>query len=122
MQSRKIAAPRDQSAMCSIELEEGRLRPLDVVEDHDERPLERFLLQDVPRRDRGLGRRRHPEHRLGVRVQLEQHLDERPVRDALAVVEAATSDDARAAVDVAHELRDEPRLPDAGRPEQREEL
>ena len=53
-------------------------------------------------------------------AELHQHLDQRPERDPVAVVEAAAADDRRFAVEPGEELRGEPRLADARRPEQRE--
>ena len=55
------------------------------------------------------------------RRELLDHLDHRPVGDALAVGEAAAADD-RAPSSESEELGDQPRLADAGRPEDREQL
>ena len=51
----------------------------------------------------------------------DEHLDERPVRDALAVREAAAAQDVGRVADALEEVGDEARLADAGRPEEREE-
>ena len=53
-------------------------------------------------------------------VELLQHLDDRPVRDPLAVREAAAADDRR--VDGSQSLRGEPRLADAGIADDRDQL
>jgi hypothetical protein len=49
-------------------------------------------------------------------------LDDRPERDPLAVGEAAAEEDGGLVVDRVGELGDETRLPDAGRPQQREQV
>jgi len=101
-----------------VEIEEGLLAPLDVVEDHDER---RLLLKQLPKRPGDLVAAR-PDTRLteqrtdggccrGIRGQhgeLLDHLDDRPVGDPFAVGQAATSDDA--SLDRCKRLRHEPRL------------
>ena len=56
----------------------------------------------------------------GSSVELLQHLDDRPVRDPLAVGEAAAADDRR--LDRRQGLGDEPRLADAGLADDRHEL
>ena len=53
-------------------------------------------------------------------VELLQHLDDRPVGDPLAVGEAAAADDRR--VDRRQQLRDQPRLADAGVADDRHQL
>ncbi len=118
------------------ELEEGLLAPLDVVEDAEERLLGRPRLQQLAEGPGDLVGRRHRvsftqhglkgvpggavDERLGSR-DLFDDLDDRPVGDALAVGEAAAADHRRA-VDPAQELGDEPRLADACRPQDREEM
>ena len=104
------------------ELEERRLRPVDVVEDEDERPLARARLAELPEEpgELGRGRRRlgveRGEDRVALRalVRLLEHFAQRPVRDALAVGEAAAPE-RRDALRAAGQLGGEPRLPDAGR-------
>ena len=124
MQSSRIGAAVERSATCSTRSRKRLLAPLDVVEDDDERRLlcssslrnaQAISSAEVPcldlaeqRPDRG-GRGRV----VGQRVELLQHLDDRPVGDPLAVGEAAAADDAR--VDRGQRLRDEPRLADARR-------
>ena len=101
------------------QVEERLLAPLDVVEDDHERPLGRSLLQrlaegpgDLLRRRRRLrlAQQRADRHRGGLvrgqHVELLQHLDDRPVRDPLAVGEAAAADDRR--LDRGQKLGDEP--------------
>ena len=104
------------------ELEERRLRPVDVVEDEDERPLARARLAELSEEPGELGRRRR---RLGVergedRVALVarpreiQHLAQRPVRDAVAVREAAAPE-RRDTLRAPRQLGGEPRLADSRR-------
>ena len=102
------------------ELEHGRLRPLEIVDDEDERRVLRASLEQRPRRELRLGRR--GADCLGRRdPDLRQDLDEGPVRDALAVGEHTRVRDVCRAVDVLEEVSDESRLPDSGRADQREE-
>ena len=58
---------------------------------------------------------------VGLDADRDQDLDERPVRDPLAVREAAAAQDVGRVADALEEVRDEARLPDAGGPEEREE-
>ena len=112
---------------------ERLLAPLDVVEDDHERPLGRRLLQrlakgpgDLLRRCRrlALAEQRADRRRGGLvrrqHVELLQHLDDRPVGDPLAVGEAAAADDGR--LDRGQNLRDQPRLADAGIADDRHQL
>jgi hypothetical protein len=112
---------------------ERLLAPLDVVEDDDQRPLCRGLLDGFAERPGQLlcGRRGLllPEQRadrdrggLVRRQQLEllEHLDHRPVRDPVAVGKAAAPDDRRGAA--LEELGDEARLPHACVPDDRQQL
>ena len=115
----------------------GRLGPVDVVEDGDDRGRlsrsfeqlahrpgnllargRRLLLaqQLLDRRQRG---RLEPE--LASGRELLQDLDHRPVGDPLAVRQAPPADDG-GVLDGAEELGCQPRLADAGRAENREEL
>ena len=64
--------------------------------------------------------RKHPAE-LGVRRDLLEDLDEREVRDPVAVGETAPPQDDRIRPRL-DELEDEPRLADPGRSENREEL
>ena len=104
------------------ELEERRLRPVHVVEDEDERLLARDRLAEAPKQPGDLGRRRR---RLGIQRcedgvaflalrRVGENLAQRPVRDALAVGEAA-SPERRHALRAARELGHEARLPGTGR-------
>jgi hypothetical protein len=104
------------------EVEKRRLSPLDVVPDDHERLFRCSLLQQRSRRHGRVRRRRERQDRLRVGPELQEHLDERPVRDPLAVVEAPAADDQRARFDLARELGDEARLPDARCAEQGEEV
>ena len=105
------------------ELEERRLGPVDVVEDEDERPLARARLAEPAEEPGELGRGRR---RLGVErgedgvallalVRLLERLAQRPVRDALAVGEAAAPE-RRDALRRRVELGGEARLADPGEP------
>src|SRR5204863_6483151 len=107
--------------------------PLDVVEDDRERLLGRGPLQrlaygpgDLVRRCRGF---RLPEEGpdrgrsglvRGECRELLQYLDDRPVRDSVAVGEAATANDR--SLQRPEELCDEPRLADARIPDDGHQL
>ncbi len=110
--------------VCDVldQVEERRLPPVDVVEDDHERQLRGGGLERLPHRPgglRGRGRRIElaEEHRdrplyplVAARLaELLQDLDHRPVRDALAVGQAASAQHARV-FDGRKELRDESRL------------
>ena len=58
---------------------------------------------------------------VGLDPDRDQDLDERPVGDALAVREAPPAEDVGRVADALEEVRDEARLPDPGRAEQREQ-
>ena len=128
--------PREVGDMLD-QIEESRLRPVDVVEhDHDRCGGGRALEQLAQRpgnllggRDGGLVAEQHFDRRGGRRIEVElsggwqllQHLDHRPVRDPFPVRQAASAHHARAA-DRADELGGQARLADAGRPEESEQL
>jgi hypothetical protein len=99
---------RGQQRDVLDQVEERLLAPLDVVEDDDERPLCRGPLHgfsEGPCELLGGGRRvrlaqeRTDGRRGGVfcgrQVELFQHLDDRPVRDPLAIGQAAATDNRR---------------------------
>ena len=104
------------------ELEEGRLRPVDVVEDEDKRPLTRARFAELAEEPGQLGRRRRRlgvergEDRVALRAlcRLLESLAERPVRDAVPVGEAATPE-RRDTLRTPRELGGQPRLADARR-------
>ena len=73
------------------QVEEDRLGPLDVVEDDDLRPLRRPRLDQLAKRELRLCGRA-ADHLAGVDADRDQDLDERPVGDVLAVVEAAAAE------------------------------
>ena len=102
------------------EVDEHRLGPLQVVDDDDLRTLGRARLEQAAEGELRL-RRRRADHRLGLDADRDQDLDERPVRDALPVGEAAPAQDVGRVADALEEVGDEARLADAGRPEEREE-
>src|SRR4029078_12383966 len=89
------------------ELEERRLGPVDVVEHDDLGPLGGALLEETTERKLRLGGRA-AEHRVRLDPDREQQLDERPVGDALAVVEAAAVEDVRLRTGVAAEVGHRP--------------
>ena len=112
---------------------ERPLAPLDVVEDDDQRPLRRSLLQglaespgDLLGRCRGLALAEERVDRgggdlvRGQQVELLQDLHHRPVGDPLPVREAAAVDDPR--LDRGQELRRQPRLADTRIADHRDEL
>ena len=57
-QSSRSGASRLQSAMCSSEVEQGRLGPVDVLDDDDQRPVAREVLEEPPDRPEQLLLRR----------------------------------------------------------------
>ena len=100
--------PRGEERNLLDEIEERLLGPLDVVEDDDERPARGGVLERLPERagdlvggDDGLGLAEQRPDRCasassgGGKLELLQHLDDWPVRDCLAVGEAAPADDLR---------------------------
>ena len=129
------------------QVEERRFRPVHVVEDRDQRPVVGERLEELARGPRRLLRRssRRAEtdrtgetvgdddslvgaHGLGNTVvgsraaHLTHDLPEWPVRDPLAVRQAAPDDDPSSASDASEELAGEPRLADPGSADQRAEL
>ena len=112
------------------QVEEGRLAPVQVVEDHHDRPLGRPSLEQLAKGPRDLLRgasggvvaedRGERTDRLAGRDELLHDLGDRPVGDAFAVGETAAADDRR--VDAAEELLRESRLADARGAEDREEV
>ena len=102
------------------EIDEDGLRPLQVVDDDDLRSLGGAGFEQPAEGELRLGRRR-PDHRVGLDADRDEDLDERPVRDALAVREAAAAEDVGRVADALEEVGDEARLADAGGAEEREE-
>ena len=130
------AEQEDRRAAAEIrdvlhEVEKGRLAPVDVVEDHDERPIRGARLQELAEAPGDLLRRarrrlvaqdRRKRLALGLsRPELLHDLCHGPVADPLAVGEAPAGHDG-GALEGPEELVREPRLPDSGRPEDREEV
>jgi hypothetical protein len=79
---------------------------MDVVEYDDLRPVGGTLLEEATKRELRLGGRA-AQHRVRLDADREQQLDERPVRDALAVVEAAAVEDVRLLASVLEEVGNE---------------
>ena len=106
------------------QLEEGRLGPVEVVEDEHERLPARERLAEPPEQPRDLGGGRWglglegSEDRIALFAprRVPENLAQRPVRDAVAVREAAAPE-RRDALRAADEFRGEPRLADAGGPD-----
>ena len=85
------------------QVEEDRLRPLDVVEEDELRPLRGASLQQPAECELRLGGRR-ADHVSGLDADRDQDLDQWPVRDVLAVVEAATRSTSAGLPDAVEEL------------------
>ena len=119
-QRRKIGASRERVGDVLDEVDEDGLGPLQVVDDDDLGPLRRPGLEQPPEGELRLGRRR-PDDGVGLDADRDQDLDERPVGDPLAVGEAAAAEDVRRVAYPLEEVRDEARLADPGRAEEREE-
>ena len=103
------------------QVEEDGLGPLDVVEDEDLRPRRRPRLDQLAKGELRV-RGRAADHLAGLDADREQDLDERPVGDVLAVVEAAAAQHVGGLAGDGEELLGQPRLADPGRPEQREHV
>ena len=117
------------------EVEEGLFSPVHVVEEDDQRRSRRRGLERLSHRPEEIVHRRRlasaPEEggdplgsnrvdsellqarRRFLPEELDEYLDDRPERDAVAVGETLTPDDA-GAVERGEELVGETRLPDAG--------
>ncbi len=102
------------------EVDEDRLCPLEIVDHDDLGAFGRASLEEPPKGELRL-RRRRADDRVGLDADRDQDLDERPVRDALPIREAPPTKDVGRVAHTLEEVRDEARLPDAGRPEEREE-
>ena len=89
------------------EVDEDRLRPLEVVDDDDLRPLGGACLQQAPKCDPRFLRGRGDD---GLRVDFDrsEDLDERPVGDPLSVVQAAAAEDVGGVLHPLEEVGDEP--------------
>ena len=100
------------------EVEERRLRPVDVVQDEHERARAGEPLENRARALEQLGRRGRPVDVLG---RGRGHLVERKIRDALAVRKTACAEVGGTLLDVLDQLLHEPGLADAGNAEDREQ-
>ena len=89
------------------QVEEDGLGPLEVVEHEDLRPLRRARLDQPAKRELRVGGRA-ADHLAGVDADRDQDLDERPVGDVLAVVEAAAAQDVGGLADGGQELLGQP--------------
>ena len=120
MQRRKIGASRDMSETCST-------RSTNTGSAHWRSSITTTCGRSAARVSRS--RRKAscvsggdvPMTDSGSTPDRDQDLDERPVRDPLAVREAPSAQDVGLVADALQEVRNEPRLPDAGWPEEREE-
>ena len=88
------------------EVDELGLGPLQVVDHGDLRSVGRTRLQQLAERDPRLCRSRG-DHAVRLDPERHEHLDERPVGDALAVREAASAEHVRVVCDPFEEVRDE---------------
>ena len=135
MQSSRIGASRERSATCSTRSRNVGSAQWRSSKTHDERPLRGDRLEQLAERpgdllargaqlplaEQGADRRRARDRVAASLGQLLDDLDDRPVRDALAVGEAAAAHDG-ASSSAARNSADEARLADAGGAEDREEL
>ncbi len=120
MQRRKIGASRERSATCST-------RSMKIGSAHCRSSMTTTCGRSAARASSS--RRKAscvsggdvPITASGLDADREQDLDERPVRDPLAVREAAPAQDVGRVADALEEVGDEARLADAGRAEEREE-
>jgi hypothetical protein len=102
------------------EIDEHGFGPLQVVDDHDLWTLGGARLEEPAEGELRLGwRRSHDRGRLDA--DRGEGLDERPVRDPLAVGETSSPQDVGRVADALEEVGDEAGLADPGRAEQREE-
>src|SRR6478735_8653995 len=92
---------------------------MQVVDNYDLRALRRPFLEHSPKCELCL-RRRTSDHRIRLHADPDQHLDERPVGDPVAVGETATTKDVGLATHAFEEVGYEARLADPGGAEQRE--
>jgi hypothetical protein len=126
-------APGRQERDMLDKVEERLLAPLDVIEDDHEGLLRSRVLQRLPERPRDVLRgrggvalaqqgadRRDGRFVRRERVDLLQHLDDWPVRDAFAVRRAARVNGRRTRP--LQRLADQPGLPDTGVPDDRDQL
>src|SRR4030081_1780104 len=99
------------------QVEQRRLGPMDVLEHEHDRPPTGTLFERLPDRPKDVFRSacRQGGCELVLRSRFPKDLDERPVRDALAVGETAPEEDLRLVADDLRQLEGEPRLADSGR-------
>ncbi len=103
------------------EVDELGLSPLQVVDDGDLGPVGRTSLEQLSESDPGLSGSRGDDT-LGLDAKGYEHLDERPIRDALAVRKATSPKHVGLAAYPLEEVGDEARLSHPGRAEEREQL
>jgi hypothetical protein len=113
-QHRRVARPVDE---VLDQIEQRRLRPVDVLDDENERLLTGAPLERLPHRPEDLLGSSLGQHlgELLFGACFTEDLDERPVGDPLAVRKAAARE-RRCVVEPRDELPREPRLADARRP------
>ena len=105
------------------EVEQGRLRPVDVLEHEDLRLCASPLLEDLSHRPEDVFRGTSRQHRrqLTFCFELAKDLHERPVRDALSIGQAASEQHLRLVSQGACAFECESRLADTGRSQHREQ-
>ena len=120
-QSRKIGASRERSATCST-------RSTNSGSAHCRSSITATCGRSAARASSSLRNATlvsagvEASDALRLDPERHQHLDERPVRDPLAVREAAAAQHVRVAADAVEEVGDESRLAHTRRTEEREEL
>ena len=119
-QSRKIGASRERSATCSTRsMKTGSAHCRSSTTTTCGRSAARASSSRLNASCVSGGRR--ADHGVGLDPDRDQDLDERPVRDPLAVREAAAAQDVCRVADALEEVGDEARLSDSRGAEQRDE-
>ena len=113
-EERCVASPVHQMLK---EVKQRRLGPVDVLDDERHRPLASPSLECLPDRPEDVFRsgRREGRGKLVLGARFAEDLDQRPVRDSLAVGQAAAGEDGCLAVQQSGQLAGEPRLADPRR-------
>ena len=93
------------------EVDEHRLGPLEIIDHNDLGTFSRASLEEPPGDGVAVSGGDVPMTNSGIDPDRDQDLDERPVRDPLAVREAPSAQDVALIADALQEVRNEPRLP-----------